>query len=120
MRNAVHLPLINRIAAALGANTQLEVVVEGHTDSTGARSFNMHRSQRRARAAATHVESVTEWWFSMTEKNKQRSHFTVIRQAPACHCPAGGSALQRRLPDNLLRRMGEDGQREAALAKKQR
>jgi hypothetical protein len=68
MRNAVHLPLINRIAAALGANTQLEVVVEGHTDSTGARSFNMHRSQRRARAAATHVESVTEWWFSMTEK----------------------------------------------------
>jgi OOP family OmpA-OmpF porin len=47
--------ILNEIATALGANPQLNVVVEGHTDSTGARSFNMDLSQRRAQAVVDYL-----------------------------------------------------------------
>lgn len=47
--------LMDDIAAALGANPQLKVVVEGHTDSTGARAFNMDLSQRRAQAVVDYL-----------------------------------------------------------------
>ena len=42
--------ILDEIAAALGANPQLKVVVEGHTDNTGAYAFNMDLSNRRAEA----------------------------------------------------------------------
>jgi len=42
--------ILDEIAAALGANPQLKVVVEGHTDNTGAHAFNMDLSNRRAEA----------------------------------------------------------------------
>ncbi|MFO7716893.1 OmpA family protein [Desulfosarcina sp.] len=41
---------LGEIAAALGVDPQLMVVVENHTDSTGARAFNMDLSSRRAKA----------------------------------------------------------------------
>ncbi|MBC2713265.1 MAG: OmpA family protein [Desulfosarcina sp.] len=47
--------ILDKFAAALGANPQLKVVVEGHTDSTGARSFNMDLSQRRAQAMVDYL-----------------------------------------------------------------
>ncbi len=42
--------ILDEIAAALGADPQLKVVVEGHSDSTGPRAYNMDLSQRRAQA----------------------------------------------------------------------
>jgi OmpA-OmpF porin, OOP family len=47
--------ILDEIAAALGANPQLKVVVEGHTDNTGARSFNMDLSNRRAKAVVDYL-----------------------------------------------------------------
>lgn len=47
--------ILDEIAAALGADPQLKVVVEGHTDSTGARAFNMDLSQRRAQSVMAYL-----------------------------------------------------------------
>jgi OOP family OmpA-OmpF porin len=47
--------ILDEIAAALGANPQLKVVVEGHTDSSGARAFNMDLSNRRAQAVVDYL-----------------------------------------------------------------
>jgi OmpA-OmpF porin, OOP family len=47
--------ILDEIAAALGANPQLKVVVEGHTDSSGARAFNVDLSQRRAQAVMDYL-----------------------------------------------------------------
>lgn len=49
--------ILDEIAAALGANPTLKVIVEGHTDSTGARAFNMDLSQRRAQAVVDYLVS---------------------------------------------------------------
>ena len=42
--------ILDEIVAALEARPALKVLVEGHTDSTGARAFNMDLSNRRAKA----------------------------------------------------------------------
>ncbi|BBO67543.1 hypothetical protein DSCA_14730 [Desulfosarcina alkanivorans] len=47
--------ILDEIAAGLAANPRMKVVVEGHTDSTGARAFNMDLSQRRAQAVADYL-----------------------------------------------------------------
>jgi OOP family OmpA-OmpF porin len=47
--------ILDEIAAALTANPQLKVAVEGHTDSTGARAFNMDLSQRRAQSVVAYL-----------------------------------------------------------------
>ena len=47
--------ILDEIAAALGANPQLKVVVEGHTDSSGAHAFNMDLSKRRAQAVVDYL-----------------------------------------------------------------
>jgi OOP family OmpA-OmpF porin len=47
--------ILNEIASALRANPQLKVTVEGHTDSTGSRAFNMDLSQRRAQAVVDYL-----------------------------------------------------------------
>jgi OOP family OmpA-OmpF porin len=47
--------ILDEIATALGANPQLKVVVEGHTDNTGARAFNMELSKRRAQAVVDYL-----------------------------------------------------------------
>ena len=49
--------ILNEIAGALIANSQLKVVVEGHTDSTGSRSLNTDLSQRRAQAVVDYLIS---------------------------------------------------------------
>ena len=48
-------PLLDQIAAALGARPELKVVVEGHTDNTGSRRGNMNLSQKRARAVVDYL-----------------------------------------------------------------
>ncbi|GEM_PF-436600 len=47
--------ILDEIAAAIGANPQLKVVVEGHTDNTGARAFNMDLSNRRAQSVVNYL-----------------------------------------------------------------
>ena len=47
--------ILDEIAAALAANPTLKVLVEGHTDSRGARAFNMNLSQRRAQAVVDYL-----------------------------------------------------------------
>lgn len=47
--------ILDEIAAALVANPQLKVAVEGHTDNTGARAFNMNLSQRRAQSVVDYL-----------------------------------------------------------------
>lgn len=49
--------ILDEIAAALGADPTLKVLVEGHSDSTGARAFNMDLSQRRAQAVVDYLVS---------------------------------------------------------------
>ena len=49
--------ILDEIAAALAANPQLKVVVEGHTDSSGARAFNMDLSKQRAQAVVDYLVS---------------------------------------------------------------
>lgn len=53
--NPASYGVLDQIAAALGANPQLKVVVEGHTDNTGARAFNMDLSKRRAQAIVDYL-----------------------------------------------------------------
>ena len=47
--------ILDEISAALTANPQLKVDVEGHTDNTGARAFNMDLSQRRAQSVVDYL-----------------------------------------------------------------
>jgi len=47
--------ILDEIASALDANPQLKVFVEGHTDSTGSRAFNMDLSQRRAQSVVEYL-----------------------------------------------------------------
>ncbi|WP_319524988.1 OmpA family protein [uncultured Desulfosarcina sp.] len=47
--------ILDEIAAALVANPQLKVAVEGHTDNTGARAFNMDLSQKRAQSVVDYL-----------------------------------------------------------------
>ncbi len=48
--------ILDEIVAALKARPALKVLVEGHTDSTGARAFNMDLSNRRAKAVVDYLE----------------------------------------------------------------
>ena len=47
--------ILDEIVAALKARPALRVLVEGHTDSTGARAFNMDLSKRRAQAVVGYL-----------------------------------------------------------------
>lgn len=47
--------ILDEIAAALVANPQLKVAVEGHTDNTGTRAFNMDLSRRRAQSVVDYL-----------------------------------------------------------------
>jgi len=53
--NPASYGILNEIAAALAADPQLTVVVEGHTDITGTRDFNLALSQRRAQAVVDYL-----------------------------------------------------------------
>ena len=47
--------ILDEIVAALKASPALKVLVEGHTDSTGARAFNMDLFNRRAKAVVDYL-----------------------------------------------------------------
>ena len=47
--------ILDEIVAALNVRPALKVRVEGHTDSTGARAFNMDLSNRRAKAVVDYL-----------------------------------------------------------------
>ncbi len=47
--------ILDEVAEALRANPQLRVMVEGHTDSRGARAFNLDLSQRRAQSVVDYL-----------------------------------------------------------------
>jgi len=47
---AASLPILNAVLSVLKQNPDLEVVVEGHTDSTGSEAFNKTLSANRAKA----------------------------------------------------------------------
>jgi OOP family OmpA-OmpF porin len=47
--------ILDEIAAALDADPELKVVVEGHTDSTGAQTYNIDLSRRRAQAVMDYL-----------------------------------------------------------------
>jgi OOP family OmpA-OmpF porin len=48
-------PLLDEIAAALIARPALSIDVEGHTDNTGSRAYNMDLSQRRAQSVVDYL-----------------------------------------------------------------
>ena len=48
---------LNEITAALKAQKGLKIEIQGHTDSSGTRSYNMGLSKRRAAAVKTYLES---------------------------------------------------------------
>jgi outer membrane protein OmpA-like peptidoglycan-associated protein len=48
---------INRLATYLSSNSQVKVLIEGHTDSRGSDAYNEALSERRANAVATALES---------------------------------------------------------------
>lgn len=47
--------ILDEIAAALVADPQLKITVEGHADSTGEQAFNLDLSQRRAEAVVDYL-----------------------------------------------------------------
>jgi OOP family OmpA-OmpF porin len=47
--------ILDEIATALAATPHLKLVVEGHTDSTGTRNFNMDLSRRRAASVVDYL-----------------------------------------------------------------
>lgn len=49
-------PILDKIAAALNADPELKVEIQGHTDIYGAHDYNMGLSQRRADAVKTYLE----------------------------------------------------------------
>jgi OOP family OmpA-OmpF porin len=51
-------PTLNEIAEALKAQPALNIEIQGHTDSTGSRNYNMGLSQRRAESVKAYLESV--------------------------------------------------------------
>ena len=49
---------LDNVARILRENPEIRVRIDGHTDSSGAASYNLGLSERRARALETHLESV--------------------------------------------------------------
>ena len=47
--------VLDRVAGALVANPEIRVRVNGHTDSTGSRAYNLTLSQRRAESVAAYL-----------------------------------------------------------------
>lgn len=48
---------LNEITAALNAQPNLKVEIQGHTDSMGTRAYNVQLSEKRAKAVRTYLES---------------------------------------------------------------
>lgn len=48
---------LNEIAAALRSQKDLKIEIQGHTDSSGTRTYNMDLSQRRAASVKAYLES---------------------------------------------------------------
>lgn len=48
---------LDKLVTAVRADDDVQLLVEGHTDSTGSREYNMNLSQRRAAAVADYLKS---------------------------------------------------------------
>ena len=48
---------LNEIAAALRSQKDLKIEIQGHTDGSGTRTYNMDLSQRRAASVKAYLES---------------------------------------------------------------
>ena len=53
--NANFYPVLDQVAATLGEFNQTVIEVAGHTDSTGARAYNMTLSERRAGSVVSYL-----------------------------------------------------------------
>ncbi len=63
---------LNKLAALLNKYPDTNILIEGHTDSTGTREINMPLSDNRAKAVATHLATL----------NVQSARFTVNGYGP--------------------------------------
>lgn len=61
-----------RLAIILNKYPDTNIIIEGHTDSTGSREYNLTLSERRARAVAAYL----------AQQNVQSSRFTVMGYGP--------------------------------------
>lgn len=55
--NSSFYPVLDKVAATLGEFNQTVIEVAGHTDSTGARAYNMALSERRAGSVLNYLTS---------------------------------------------------------------
>ncbi len=84
-------PALEQLLAALEANPNIIVTIEGHTDSDGADAHNLDLSQRRA-------ESVVTW---LTERNIGAARLTPLGKGEsepvASNDSTAGKAMNRRV-----------------------
>ncbi|HAR35331.1 MAG TPA: hypothetical protein DCR87_00205, partial [Acidobacteria bacterium] len=63
---------LTKLATILNKYPDTNIIIEGHTDSTGSREYNLTLSERRARAVAAYL----------AQQNVQSSRFTVLGYGP--------------------------------------
>ena len=54
-------PVLEEIRATLAEHTELEVVIEGHTDSAGEDAYNLSLSERRAQSVVAYLVANGIW-----------------------------------------------------------
>ncbi len=87
---------LTKLAAILNKYPDTNIIIEGHTDSTGSRAYNMTLSENRAKAVAAFLAT----------QNVQSSRFTIMGYGPdqpiASNDTPEGRQLNRRVDIGII------------------